>query len=63
MWRTGSGAVWRAKYPVLWYPRLASQSLACPPASLQCIGRGLRPHEGKDDCIVIDMTGGSERGD
>lgn len=23
---------------------------------VQCIGRGLRPHPGKSDCIVIDLT-------
>jgi superfamily II DNA or RNA helicase len=28
---------------------------------IQCMGRGLRPHPGKTECIVIDCVGNSER--
>lgn len=28
---------------------------------LQCIGRGLRLHPGKEDCLIVDMVGNSER--
>ena len=27
----------------------------------QCIGRGLRPHDGKDDCLILDITDNCRR--
>ncbi|MGH9767205.1 MAG: DEAD/DEAH box helicase [Blastocatellia bacterium] len=29
----------------------------------QCIGRGLRPHPGKQNCLVLDLVGNSQRHD
>lgn len=31
------------------------------PMMIQCVGRGLRLHPGKSDCLVVDMVGASKR--
>ena len=46
-------------------PSVDAIVMACPTRSqvkyAQCVGRGLRPFPGKDDCLVIDVVGVTER--
>ena len=35
------------------YPRRPTKSTGL---YTQCVGRGLRPHPGKEDCLVLDFT-------
>lgn len=46
-------------------PGIACIAMARPTKSralyAQCIGRGLRPFEGKDDCLVLDFSGNAGR--
>ena len=65
----------RGRLDVLCNCALLTEGWDCPPVSCivmarpthsralyaQCIGRGLRPHDGKADCIILDITDNCRR--